>query len=85
MQNVNTSQTPLQRLLRVGTVDFDTAGTDDSEFRFVGVANPRAIVTVVDDAVARRPSHSQAGLDRRPGSPCRRPRAARRPCRSAPT
>ena len=36
VQNVNTEQTLLNRILRVGTVDFDTAGTDDSEFRFVG-------------------------------------------------
>src|SRR6188472_4512083 len=32
VQNVNTSQTFVSRLLRVGTVDFDTAGTDDSDF-----------------------------------------------------
>src|SRR4051812_25750040 len=36
VQNVNTAQTLLQRILRVGKVDFDTAGTDDSEFAFVG-------------------------------------------------
>ena len=41
VQNVNTEQSFFERLLQVGTVDFDTAGTDDSEFRFVGVANPR--------------------------------------------
>jgi uncharacterized membrane protein YdbT with pleckstrin-like domain len=56
VQNVNTSQTAIQRLLRVGTVDFDTAGTDDSDFTFIGVANPRAIVAVVDDAIARKAS-----------------------------
>jgi uncharacterized membrane protein YdbT with pleckstrin-like domain len=55
VQNVNTSQSALQRLLRVGTVDFDTAGTDDSDFTFTGVADPRAIVAVVDAAIARRP------------------------------
>jgi hypothetical protein len=36
-------------------VDFDTAGTDDSDFTFTGVADPRAIVAVVDAAIARRP------------------------------
>jgi membrane protein YdbS with pleckstrin-like domain len=41
VQNVNTEQSLRERLLRVGTVDFDTAGSDDSEFRFVGSANRR--------------------------------------------
>jgi uncharacterized membrane protein YdbT with pleckstrin-like domain len=50
VQNVNTAQTFLQRLLRVGTVDFDTAGTDDSEFRFAGIARPDEISAVVDRA-----------------------------------
>ena len=40
VQNVNTEQSLRDRMLRVGTVDFDTAGSDDSEFRFVGIANP---------------------------------------------
>src|SRR4051794_40991645 len=40
VQNVNTEQTFLQRILRVGTVDFDTAGTDDGDFRFVGISSP---------------------------------------------
>jgi hypothetical protein len=34
----------------VGTVDFDTAGTDDSEFRFVGIADPGDVVDAVDRA-----------------------------------
>jgi uncharacterized membrane protein YdbT with pleckstrin-like domain len=50
VQNVNTEQSLRDRLLRVGTVDFDTAGTDDSEFRFVGIANPSAVVSAVDRA-----------------------------------
>jgi len=50
VQNVNTSQSFRDRLLRVGTVDFDTAGTDDSEFRFVGIANPADVVAAVDRA-----------------------------------
>jgi len=47
---VNTNQTLLQRVLSVGTVDFDTAGTDDSEFRFVGIADPGSVVQAVDRA-----------------------------------
>jgi uncharacterized membrane protein YdbT with pleckstrin-like domain len=50
VQNVNTRQTILERLLRVGTVDFDTAGTEDSDFSFVGVAGPRKVVELVDKA-----------------------------------
>ena len=50
VQNVNTSQSLLERILRVGTVDFDTAGSDDSEFRFVGISDPSAIVAAVDRA-----------------------------------
>jgi uncharacterized membrane protein YdbT with pleckstrin-like domain len=50
VQNVNTNQTLLQRVLSVGTVDFDTAGTDDSEFRFVGVSSPADVVAAVDVA-----------------------------------
>ena len=50
VQNVNTNQGPLERMLRVGVVDFDTAGTTDSDFRFIGVANPQEIVTVVNRA-----------------------------------
>ena len=50
VQNVNTDQGPLERLLRVGTVDFDTAGTDDSDFTFTGIADPQEIVIAVDRA-----------------------------------
>jgi uncharacterized membrane protein YdbT with pleckstrin-like domain len=50
VQNVNTEQSFFERIMQVGTVDFDTAGTDDSEFRFVGVANPEDVVRAVDRA-----------------------------------
>jgi uncharacterized membrane protein YdbT with pleckstrin-like domain len=50
VQNVNTDQSLMQRLLRVGTVDFDTAGTDDSDFTFVGLSNPSRVVAAVDRA-----------------------------------
>jgi uncharacterized membrane protein YdbT with pleckstrin-like domain len=50
VQNVNTDQSLRERMLRVGTVDFDTAGTDDSEFRFVGIASPGEVVNAVDRA-----------------------------------
>jgi uncharacterized membrane protein YdbT with pleckstrin-like domain len=50
VQNVNTNQTFVSRVLRVGTVDFDTAGTDDSDFTFIGVGNPHTVVEAVDRA-----------------------------------
>jgi uncharacterized membrane protein YdbT with pleckstrin-like domain len=60
VQNVNTEQTFFDRLLRVGSVDFDTAGTDDSDFTFRGVSDPGAIVAAVDRAqrLHRRESQS---------------------------
>jgi uncharacterized membrane protein YdbT with pleckstrin-like domain len=50
VQNVNTDQRFIDRVLRVGTVDFDTAGTDDSDFTFRGIANPDEVVAAVDRA-----------------------------------
>jgi uncharacterized membrane protein YdbT with pleckstrin-like domain len=50
VQNVNTDQSVIERILRVGTVDFDTAGTDDSDFTFVGLSNPSRVVAAVDRA-----------------------------------
>lgn len=50
VQNVNTDQTVIQRILQVGTVDFDTAGTTDSDFKFIGVNDPADVVTAVDKA-----------------------------------
>ena len=51
VQNVNVTQTMFQRLLGIGDVDWDTAGTEEasSEFRFRGVDDPSAIVRVVDE------------------------------------
>jgi uncharacterized membrane protein YdbT with pleckstrin-like domain len=50
VQNVNTSQSVLERMLRVGTVDFDTAAGDDYDFRFAGVASPQTVVQAVHRA-----------------------------------
>ena len=50
VQNVNTNQSVLERILQIGTVDFDTAGTDDSEFKFAGVEDPEEVVGAVDRA-----------------------------------
>jgi uncharacterized membrane protein YdbT with pleckstrin-like domain len=51
IQNVNSRQSLFERLLRIGTVDFDTAGESQFDFSFQGVANPREIVRTVDRAL----------------------------------
>ena len=53
VQNVNTDQSMLQRMLQIGTVDFDTAGTDapDANFAFRGVGEPAQVARLVDDAI----------------------------------
>ena len=50
VQNVNTAQSVFDRILRVGKVDFDTAGTDDSDFVFDGIAHPDRVVAAIDRA-----------------------------------
>jgi uncharacterized membrane protein YdbT with pleckstrin-like domain len=56
VQNVNTDQSVIERVLQVGTVDFDTAGTDDSEFKFAGVSQPEQVVEAVERAQAAQPA-----------------------------
>jgi uncharacterized membrane protein YdbT with pleckstrin-like domain len=51
VQNVNYTQSLFERILRVGTVDFDTAGGAEFDFNFRGVARPRQIVRTVDRAL----------------------------------
>jgi uncharacterized membrane protein YdbT with pleckstrin-like domain len=44
IQNISTFQSPFDRILRCGTLDFDTAGDDsDSDFAFRGVNNPQEL------------------------------------------
>jgi uncharacterized membrane protein YdbT with pleckstrin-like domain len=50
VQNVNTNQSVLQRLLVVGNVDFDTAAGDDFDFSFKGVGSPQEVVQAVHRA-----------------------------------
>jgi uncharacterized membrane protein YdbT with pleckstrin-like domain len=53
LQNVNTDQSVFERVLRIGTVDFDTAGSDapDADFAFRGVSNPGGVSRTVDAAI----------------------------------
>jgi len=50
VQNVNTHQSVLERMLVIGTVDFDTAAGDDYDFQFAGVGNPHEVVDAVHRA-----------------------------------
>jgi len=50
VQNVNTHQSVLQRLLQIGNVNFDTAAGDDFDFEFGGVADPQEVVEAVHRA-----------------------------------
>lgn len=53
IQNVTTRQSLGERLLRVGTVEFDTTHEEDGDMTFEGVANPSAIVAAVNRAQHR--------------------------------
>jgi len=50
VQNVNFTQSVYERIVRVGNVDFDTAGTDDANFTFEGVDEPGDVVKHVEQA-----------------------------------
>jgi uncharacterized membrane protein YdbT with pleckstrin-like domain len=50
VQNVNTHQSVLQRMLMFGDVNFDTAAGDDFDFQFAGVAKPHDVVDAVHRA-----------------------------------
>ena len=57
VQGVTTHQSAFQRLLRIGTVEFDTAAGEDYDFAFVGVADPDDISRRVDEAIRAMPVH----------------------------
>jgi uncharacterized membrane protein YdbT with pleckstrin-like domain len=52
IQNVFAHQTIRQRLLRVGTVHFDTAAGAEFDFCFRGVERPRELMAAVDRALS---------------------------------
>ncbi len=51
VQNVNTRQRLLERMLGIGTVDFDTAAGAAYDFSFRGVEDPGGIVRTVNSAL----------------------------------
>jgi uncharacterized membrane protein YdbT with pleckstrin-like domain len=64
VQNVNTHQSVLQRMLMIGDVNFDTAAGDDYDFEFGGVASPAAVV----EAVHRAQRESDSGAPMAPAA-----------------
>ena len=54
VQNISTRQSVFDRLLRVGSVDFDTAGTDDYEFIFEGVNHPQRLRELIAQTYSSR-------------------------------
>ena len=67
IQNITVFQSPLDRILQVGQIDFDTASDDPSDrFSFSGVNGPQAlrerIVRARDDNQRGEPPGEQSGL-----------------------
>lgn len=58
VQNVNFGQSVYERIMQIGNVEFTTAGTEESNFVFQGVAQPEKVVEQVD-----RATHVVTGLD----------------------
>jgi uncharacterized membrane protein YdbT with pleckstrin-like domain len=50
VQNVNYNQGVYERIMQIGDVEFTTAGTDESNFVFAGVAQPEEVVQQVEQA-----------------------------------
>jgi uncharacterized membrane protein YdbT with pleckstrin-like domain len=52
VQNVGVSQSLMGRMLKVGAVEFDTAGTDqsDADFRYSGISDPQSLVHIVAES-----------------------------------
>src|SRR4029077_2541284 len=50
VQNVNFNQGVYERVMQIGDVEFTTAGTDESNFVFAGVAQPEEVFKNVEHA-----------------------------------
>lgn len=64
VQNVNLHQSLLDRILGIGSVDFDTAGSGEAhdDFRFTGIMRPTELIDVVAHHQQQR-DRSRAGAD----------------------
>lgn len=73
VQNVNINQSVIDRLLQVGKVDFDTAGTDDSDFTFAGVSQPEEVMQAVEQAQHEAAQTPDTALGEPPAPPAAPP------------
>ena len=65
VQNIRVVQSPVERLLKTGSVEFDTASGEaaDAELRFIGIDHPRDLRDRLLGAIERvRGSDRQSGL-----------------------
>jgi uncharacterized membrane protein YdbT with pleckstrin-like domain len=65
VQNVDIRQSLMDRILHVGTVDFDTAGAGErsiDHFMFRGIADPQALVRIVAENSGLAGGRSPTGL-----------------------
>ncbi len=65
VQNIRVVQSPIERLLKTGSVDFDTASGDasDADLRFIGIDRPRDLRDEILSAIERiRSPDRQGGL-----------------------
>ena len=57
LQDHSIRQTLPERVLRVGTIDFDTSGEEHADmFRFEGVASPESIILEIDKVIRQAES-----------------------------
>jgi uncharacterized membrane protein YdbT with pleckstrin-like domain len=57
LQDHTIRQTLFERMMRVGTIDFDTSGEEHAQlFRFEGVSNPEGIVVDIDRVIRQSES-----------------------------
>jgi uncharacterized membrane protein YdbT with pleckstrin-like domain len=61
VQNVSYRQSAFERILNVGSVDFDTASDIENTFVFSGVADPQKVITEVDKATSAGAKQHGAG------------------------
>jgi uncharacterized membrane protein YdbT with pleckstrin-like domain len=67
IQNITVKQSPVDRIMKVGSIDFDTAGDNASDrFSFIGVNNPQdlreRIMHARDNEKTAGPRDGQGGL-----------------------
>jgi putative membrane protein len=65
VQNIRVVQSPIERVLRTGSVDFDTASGEaaDAELRFIGIDHPRDLRDQILAAIEEvRVKDRQGGL-----------------------